>query len=107
MTDFLPKKLAALRAHASQTEHMTDLETMIRGWMAASARARRARGGSARRDVPRGEDGLTAPTPRCRRAWAPYARPKALPPPDRRIAGSAIQWPLWPRGRIGGIRTSA
>ncbi|MGB7982203.1 MAG: PIG-L deacetylase family protein [Candidatus Nanopelagicales bacterium] len=37
VTDFLPKKLAALRAHASQTEHMTDLETMIRGWMAASA----------------------------------------------------------------------
>ncbi len=37
VTDFLPKKLAALRAHASQTEHMTELETMIRSWMSASA----------------------------------------------------------------------
>jgi LmbE family N-acetylglucosaminyl deacetylase len=37
VTDKLDRKLAALRAHVSQTEHMTDLEGMIRGWMAAAA----------------------------------------------------------------------
>lgn len=37
VTDQFPAKLAALRAHESQTEHMTDLEGMIRGWMTQSA----------------------------------------------------------------------
>jgi LmbE family N-acetylglucosaminyl deacetylase len=37
VTDQLELKLAALRAHVSQTEHMDDLEGMIRGWMAAAA----------------------------------------------------------------------
>jgi LmbE family N-acetylglucosaminyl deacetylase len=37
VTDQLPLKLAALRAHVSQTEHMDDLEGMIRGWMAQAA----------------------------------------------------------------------
>jgi LmbE family N-acetylglucosaminyl deacetylase len=37
VTDMLPVKLAALRAHASQTEHMDDLEGMIRGWMGQTA----------------------------------------------------------------------
>ena len=37
VTDMLPRKLAALRAHVSQTAHMDDLEDMIRSWMAASA----------------------------------------------------------------------
>ncbi|MFN8077808.1 MAG: PIG-L deacetylase family protein [Kineosporiaceae bacterium] len=31
-TDRFPTKLAALRAHASQTSHMEDLEGMLRGW---------------------------------------------------------------------------
>ena len=39
VTEQLPLKLAALRAHVSQTEHMTDLEEMIRGWMSAAAAA--------------------------------------------------------------------
>lgn len=37
VTDELPRKLAALRAHVSQTEHMTDLEGMIRGWLTIAA----------------------------------------------------------------------
>jgi LmbE family N-acetylglucosaminyl deacetylase len=37
VTDQLSLKLAALRAHASQTEHMAGLDEMIRGWMAAAA----------------------------------------------------------------------
>ena len=37
VTEHLPVKLAALRAHESQTAHMDDLEGMIRGWMAAAA----------------------------------------------------------------------
>lgn len=41
VTDKLAVKLEALRAHVSQTEHMTDLEGMIREWMSAAA----ARGG--------------------------------------------------------------
>ncbi|MDH3958819.1 MAG: PIG-L family deacetylase [Actinomycetota bacterium] len=41
VTDQFDRKMAALRAHESQTEHMTDLETMIRGWMTETA----ARGG--------------------------------------------------------------
>jgi LmbE family N-acetylglucosaminyl deacetylase len=41
VTDKLPLKLRALRAHVSQTEHMPDLEGMIRQWMTAAA----ARGG--------------------------------------------------------------
>jgi LmbE family N-acetylglucosaminyl deacetylase len=32
ITDTFPTKLAALRAHASQTGHMTDLEDMLRRW---------------------------------------------------------------------------
>ncbi|MCU0301217.1 MAG: PIG-L family deacetylase [Candidatus Nanopelagicales bacterium] len=37
VTDHLGTKLAALRAHVSQTEHMTDLEDMIRSWMTMAA----------------------------------------------------------------------
>lgn len=37
VTDTLPAKLAALRAHASQTSHMENLEGMIRGWLTMQA----------------------------------------------------------------------
>ena len=37
VTDHIEDKLKALRAHVSQTEHMEDLEGMIRGWMTQSA----------------------------------------------------------------------
>ncbi len=37
VTDHIEAKLSALRAHKSQTEHMEDLEGMIRGWMTQSA----------------------------------------------------------------------
>ena len=37
VTDKFARKLAALRAHVSQTEHMADLEGMIRGWMTETA----------------------------------------------------------------------
>ena len=36
-TDSFPRKLAALRAHASQVSHMDDLEERIRGWGALTA----------------------------------------------------------------------
>jgi LmbE family N-acetylglucosaminyl deacetylase len=39
VTDTFDRKFAALRAHASQTSHMTDLEGMLRGWNAANAQA--------------------------------------------------------------------
>jgi LmbE family N-acetylglucosaminyl deacetylase len=40
VTDVFDRKLAALRAHASQTAHMGDgLETMLREWHGANARA--------------------------------------------------------------------
>lgn len=39
VTDAFPRKLAALRAHVSQTEHMSDLEGMLRGWLGANAAA--------------------------------------------------------------------
>lgn len=40
VTDHFDTKIAALRAHKSQTAHMADLEGMLRGWMRAnSARA--------------------------------------------------------------------
>jgi LmbE family N-acetylglucosaminyl deacetylase len=41
VTDQLPAKMAALRAHDSQVAHLEDLEAMIREWMRAAA----ARGG--------------------------------------------------------------
>jgi LmbE family N-acetylglucosaminyl deacetylase len=37
VTDQLDLKLAALRAHESQTSHMDDLEERIRGWMTVAA----------------------------------------------------------------------
>jgi len=37
VTDQLDLKLAALRAHESQTSHMDDLEERIRGWMTMAA----------------------------------------------------------------------
>lgn len=37
VTDTFERKVAALRAHTSQTEHMTELETMIRGWLTRNA----------------------------------------------------------------------
>ena len=43
VTDVFDRKIAVLRAHASQTGHREDLEQMLRGWHAANA----ARGGLA------------------------------------------------------------
>jgi LmbE family N-acetylglucosaminyl deacetylase len=37
VTDTFDRKVAALRAHASQTAHMEDLEGMLRGWLGANA----------------------------------------------------------------------
>ena len=37
MTDTLPKKIAALRAHVSQTAHNAELESMVRSWGEMSA----------------------------------------------------------------------
>lgn len=39
VTDTFDRKLAALRAHTSQTAHMTDLEGMLRTWHGANALA--------------------------------------------------------------------
>ncbi|MCW2607609.1 MAG: LmbE family protein [Frankiales bacterium] len=39
VTDTFPRKVAALRAHASQTEHMDDLEGLLRGWLSLNAEA--------------------------------------------------------------------
>jgi len=37
VTDTFDRKIAALRAHTSQTEHMTELEDLVRGWLARNA----------------------------------------------------------------------
>jgi LmbE family N-acetylglucosaminyl deacetylase len=37
VTHTFDRKVAALRAHASQTAHMDDLEGMLRGWLGANA----------------------------------------------------------------------
>jgi len=37
VTDTYDRKLAALRAHVSQTAHMTDLDDRIRGWLTMNA----------------------------------------------------------------------
>ncbi len=37
VTDVFDRKLAALRAHESQTAHMSDLEGMLRGWLGHNA----------------------------------------------------------------------
>ena len=37
VTDTFDRKLAALRQHRSQTEHMDDLEGMLRGWLGMAA----------------------------------------------------------------------
>lgn len=39
ITATFDKKVAALRAHVSQTAHMEDLEGMLRGWLSAGAKA--------------------------------------------------------------------
>lgn len=39
VTDVFDRKVAALRAHASQTEHMEDLEGMLRMWLSFNAKA--------------------------------------------------------------------
>jgi LmbE family N-acetylglucosaminyl deacetylase len=39
ITDTFDRKIAALRAHISQTAHMTDLEERMRGWGAMQAQA--------------------------------------------------------------------
>ncbi len=39
VTDVFDRKLEALRAHESQTAHMTDLEGMLRGWLGMNAHA--------------------------------------------------------------------
>jgi LmbE family N-acetylglucosaminyl deacetylase len=39
ITEAFDRKVAALRAHASQTGNMTDLETFLRGWLSRSAEA--------------------------------------------------------------------
>ncbi len=38
VTDTFDRKLAALRAHVSQTAHMDDLEGMLRGWLGLNAK---------------------------------------------------------------------
>ena len=38
VTDVFDRKLAGLRAHASQTAHMDDLEGRLRGWLSLNAR---------------------------------------------------------------------
>ncbi len=38
VTDTFDRKVAALRAHVSQTEHMSDLEERIRGWLGVHAK---------------------------------------------------------------------
>jgi LmbE family N-acetylglucosaminyl deacetylase len=37
VTDVFDRKVAALRAHESQTSHMADLEGMLRGWLGMNA----------------------------------------------------------------------
>lgn len=37
VTETFPRKLAALRAHESQTSHLADLEAMLRGWLSMNA----------------------------------------------------------------------
>jgi LmbE family N-acetylglucosaminyl deacetylase len=39
VTDTFDRKVAALRAHVSQTEHMDDLDGMLRGWLTQQATA--------------------------------------------------------------------
>jgi len=39
ITDTFDRKLAALRAHTSQTSHLDNLEGTLRGWLGANARA--------------------------------------------------------------------
>jgi LmbE family N-acetylglucosaminyl deacetylase len=39
ITDVFNRKIAALRAHESQTSHMENLEEMLRGWFGANAKA--------------------------------------------------------------------
>jgi LmbE family N-acetylglucosaminyl deacetylase len=39
VTEVFDRKLAALRAHVSQTAHMADLDDRLRGWGAMTARA--------------------------------------------------------------------
>ena len=39
VTDTFDRKIAALRAHESQTGHMEDLETFVGGWLTANAKA--------------------------------------------------------------------
>jgi len=39
VTEAFPRKVAALRAHVSQTGHMDDLEGLLRGWMTRTAQA--------------------------------------------------------------------
>jgi LmbE family N-acetylglucosaminyl deacetylase len=38
VTDVFDRKIAALRAHVSQTAHLPELENFVRGWMQANAR---------------------------------------------------------------------
>lgn len=39
VTDTFERKIAALRQHASQTAHMDELDTMLRGWLGMNAKA--------------------------------------------------------------------
>lgn len=50
ITETVDRKIAALRAHASQTAHMTDLEARIRSWGLIQSRPR----GYRRTGSPRG-----------------------------------------------------
>jgi LmbE family N-acetylglucosaminyl deacetylase len=59
VTGTFPRKLAALRAHESQTGHLTDLEARLRERLARLGRARGPGGRPARRGVPGSGDGLT------------------------------------------------
>ena len=59
VTDVFPRKIAALRAHESQTGHLDDLEEFLRGWMSPHGGAGRAPGRPPGRDVPGPRHGLT------------------------------------------------
>ena len=52
ITDAFPRKVAALRAHESQTGHLDDLEEFLRGWLTRTAQRGGPSRGTPGRDVP-------------------------------------------------------
>ena len=63
VTDTFDAKLAALRAHESQTAHMDDLDGLIRGWLTLNAERFGLREGRLGRDLPSRQDRLSARVP--------------------------------------------